>query len=492
LANGRISFEVAIKPGQVWHTCVEYSATIGTHRYAAPKQCIAQAHSSELGKPLEQWCNTVLKVHTSNQEFERLYRQAVEDMAALRLPVGGTHHLEFTPAAWIPWFVALFGRDTLIAALQNTHIYPDFSRGALDVLGQRQATETDDYRDQEPGKIQHEMRYGELAHLKLIPHAPYFGTADATPLYLILLHTAWRSTGNRELVERHLGNAERCLEWIDRYGDRDGDGFQEYETRSPAGYANQSWKASGDSVIYPNGSLVKGPKALCELQGYVFDAWTRMAEIYDFFDKPERAEALRKKARLLFERFNEVFWDEDSGFYAYCLDGDKQKVLNRRLEPGPLSMQPDCPQGAGGPCRLPPDAARYVERLGHADPIGAQSGLQPVIIPERIGLAARQRHYRNRFQQYGFTEEAARIARAVTDAGSYFALYRMPELYAGIEREDTNFPVQYPDANVPQAWAAGSIFSLLQALIGLEADASGWQALRRPGIARLASRFAAH
>jgi glycogen debranching enzyme len=173
-----------IKPGRLWHTCLEYSVVIGTQHLAAPKECIAHAHSSELGKPPERWSKTVLKIATSNHEFEHLYRQAVEDMAALQLPVEGTYHLEFTPAAGIPWFVALFGRDTLIAALQNTHVYPDFARGALDVLGRSQATQIDDYHDQEPGKILHEMRYGKLAHLKLIPHTPYFGTADATPRYL--------------------------------------------------------------------------------------------------------------------------------------------------------------------------------------------------------------------------------------------------------------------------------------------------------------------
>jgi len=472
-ANGRISFEVAIKPGQIWHTCLEYSAIVGTHHYAAPGQCIAHAHSSELGKPLEEWCKTVLKVRTSNQEFEHLYRQAVEDMAALRLPVEGTHHLEFTPVAGIPWFVALFGRDTLIAALQNAHIYPDFSRGALDVLGRFQAIETDDYRDQEPGKILHEMRYGELAHFKLIPHTPYFGTADATPLYLILLHTAWRCTGDWGLVERHLDNAERCLEWIDRCGDRDGDGFQEYETRSPVGYANQSWKDSGDAVVYPDGSLVKGPKALCELQGYVFDAWSRTAEIYDALGKAERAEALRKKAQWLFERFNEVFWDEDTGFYAYCLDGDKQKVLTVASNPGHCLWSGIVPKER---------AQRVVSRLLQRDmwsgwgirtlsaqnpaynPLSYQNG---AVWPHDNGIIAMG------FKRYGFAEEAARVARAVTDAGSYFALYRMPELYAGIEREDTNFPVQYPDANVPQAWAAGSIFTLLDALLGFDPDAPG-------------------
>jgi glycogen debranching enzyme len=199
-------------------------------------------------------------------------------LAALRLPISGTDHLVFLPAAGLPWFVAPFGRDSLIVSIQNTLIYPEFARGALDILGSLQAQEMDDYRDAEPGKILHEIRYGELAHFKLIPHTPYYGTADATPLYLITLHAAWRATGDRALLERHLKTAEGCLSWIDDYGDRDGDGFQEYETRSPVGYENMGWKDSADCVVYPDGSLVKGPKALCELQGYVYDAWVRMAE----------------------------------------------------------------------------------------------------------------------------------------------------------------------------------------------------------------------
>src|SRR5271166_5248070 len=167
----------------------------------------------------------------------------------------------------------------------------------------------------------------EFAHFKLIPHTPYYGTADATILYLITLHAAWRATGDRALLERHLKTAEGCLSWIDNYGDRDGDGFQEYETRSPVGYENMGWKDSPDCVVYPDGSLVKGPKALCELQGYVYDAWIRMAEAFDALGKPERAQALRAKACALFHRFNEAFWDEELGFYAYALDGEKKKVL---------------------------------------------------------------------------------------------------------------------------------------------------------------------
>ena len=207
----------------------------------------------------------------------------------------------FMPAAGLPWFVAPFGRDSLIVSLQNILIYPEFARGALEILGSLQAKEDDPYRDAEPGKILHELRYGELAHFKLIPHTPYYGTADATPLYLITLHAAWRATGDQALLEQHLETAEGCLAWIDKYGDRDGDGFQEYQTRSPVGYENMAWKDFGDSVMYPDGSLVKGPKALCELQGYVYNAWVRMAEVFDALGKPDRAQELRAKAAALFD-----------------------------------------------------------------------------------------------------------------------------------------------------------------------------------------------
>src|SRR5208283_1913325 len=186
--------------------------------------------------------------------------------------------------------------------------------GALEVLGQLQAKELDEWRDAEPGKIPHEMRYGELAHFKLIPHTPYYGTADATPLYLIVLHSAWRTTGDRGLIERHLATAERCLAWIDEYGDRDGDGFQEYQTRSKDGYENQGWKDSGEAMVNTDGSLMQGPKANCELQGYVYDAWLRMAEVYEALGRPAKARGLRGKAERLFDRFNEAFWDEEAGF----------------------------------------------------------------------------------------------------------------------------------------------------------------------------------
>ena len=191
---------------------------------------------------VQDWLRTVAKIQTSNEEFYRLFRRALEDMAALRLPIAGTDHIVFMPAAGLPWFVAPFGRDSLIVSLQNLLIYPEFARGTLEILGSLQAREDDPYRDAEPGKILHEVRYGELAHFKLIPHTPYYGTADATPLYLITLHATWRATGDTSLLERQLDVVEGCLSWIDNFGDRDGDGFQEYQTRSPIGYENMAWK----------------------------------------------------------------------------------------------------------------------------------------------------------------------------------------------------------------------------------------------------------
>jgi glycogen debranching enzyme len=298
-------------------------------------------------------------------------------MAALRLPIEGTDHLEFVPAAGVPWFLALFGRDSLTVSLQNAMVHPGFARGSLEVLSRYQANRRDDYRDAEPGKIMHELRRGELAHFKLIPHTPYYGTADATILYLMVLHNAWRCTGDPDLLARYMPVAEKCLTWIDKYGDRDGDGFQEYQTRSKAGAYNQGWKDSGQALVNTDGSIVATPIALVEIQGYVYDAWLRMAQIYDALGKSARARTLREKAEALFVHFNDAFWDEESGFYAFCLDGDKKRVLSVASNPGQCLWS-----GI-----VPPDrAAKVVKRLMEPDMwsgwgIRTLSADNPLIIP---------------------------------------------------------------------------------------------------------------
>src|SRR3984885_6642861 len=364
-----------------------------------------------------------------------------------------------------------FGRDSLIVSLQNVMTYPEFAQGTLDILGDLQATERDDYRDAEPGKIMHELRYGELAHFKLIPHTPYYGTADATPLWLLTLHAAWQSSGDRDLLEHHLKTAEACLHWIDKYGDRDGDGFQEYETRSSAGYENMGWKDSGEAVMHADGSPVKGPKALCELQGYVYAAWLGMARIYDALDKKAKATRLRKKAAVLFEKFNAAFWDEKTGFYAYGLDGDKKKIMSVVSNPGHLLWSGIVP---------PERAAKVVKRLMAPDMwsgwgIRTLSADHPSFNPLGYQLGAIWPHDNSiialGFRRYGFAAEAAMIARDISRVASHFQCNQVPELFAGNQRDGTSFPVQYLGANVPQAWAAASAFALLQAMLGIFLDA---------------------
>jgi len=464
-ANGRVSFEVRLAPGEKWHACLRYTFTAGDEVFAPP-----ETHASDY-VPDRAWRDSVLKLATSNEEFYRMFAQAVEDMGALRLPVRGTQGEVVVPAAGLPWFMSPFGRDSLIASLQTTIVWPGFARGALDVLGHWQAKERDPWRDAEPGKIMHELRYGELAHFRLIRHTPYYGTADATPLYLITLHAAWKATGDRALLETYLPNAEAALRWIDEEGDRDGDLFQEFHKRTEDGYENMDWKDSGDSMTWPDGTPVQGPKALCELQGYVYDAWTRMAEVFDALGQAERAATLRRKAAALFRKFNDVFWSEDLGFYVYLLDGEKRAVPTIASNQGHLLWS-----GI-----VPPDRARRViARLMRPDmntgrgirtlssehaaynPYSYQNGS---VWPHDNSLIALG------FKRYGHAAEAAAIARGISDAASHFQLNQLPELYAGIDRAASPFPIQYLGANVPQAWAAGSAFALLQAILGLEQDA---------------------
>ena len=493
-ANGRLSFDIGLEPGETWHCCLLYDLVDAQRRFPAPLYCEHESAESSHAAAMASWRKEVLNIRTSNEEFYRFFNQAVSDMAALRLPEaelesgptsqpdGDAGHMSFVPAAGLPWFVALFGRDSLIVSLQNMLIYPSFATATLGVLGSLQATARDDFRDAEPGKILHELRYGELAHFKLIPHTPYYGTADATPLYLITLHEAWRWTGDEGLLARHLRTAEACLEWIDAYGDRDGDGFQEYQTRSPDGYENMAWKDAGDSVPDLDGTLVKGPKALCELQGYVYDAWTRMAEIYDVLGRQDRALELREKAQALYQRFNEAFWDEAGGFYAYCLDGEKKPILTVASNPGHCLWSGIVP---------PERAARVVQRLMSPDMwsgwgIRTLSAKHPSYNPYSYQNGSVWPHDNAiialGFQRYGFAAEAARIARDISAAASHFELNQVPELYAGTQRDAVGFPVQYLGANVPQAWAAGSAFMLLNAILGLTPDAPNGRLIVDPAL----------
>ena len=469
--NGRLSFAVDLQPGATWRGTLHLDVLDGDTVIAAPEECAVGAGGGAQAQDLARWRAGTMRLTSSNHGVQALFEQAVEDMAALRLPIPQDGATKIVPAAGLPWFVALFGRDTLITSLQSMTLGPEFALGTLDVLAAWQATERDDYRDAEPGKILHELRRGELAALKLIPHTPYYGTADATPLFLVLLHATWKATGDDGLLQRHRKAAQGCLDWIDNYGDRDGDGFQEYGTRSGQGYANVGWKDSGEAVVDVDGAPVHGPKALCELQGYVYAAWRGMAEVATHLGEANRAAVLTAKADALYTRFNDAFWDEAAGFYAFCLDGTKRPIWTVSSNPGHLLWSGIVPPGR---------AARVVERLMRPDmwsgwgvrtltcdnptynPYSYQNGS---VWPHDNSLIALG------CARYGLHDAVNRIAGDVSGAASFFMQRQLPELYSGVPRTETNFPVQYLGANMPQAWAAASVFAFMQAILGLRPDA---------------------
>jgi len=470
-ANGRITFAITLAPGQTWHTCCRYVLVLDGKALEPLRGCDPDSGHIALDQLQREWQERTTKLTSANEEVYRFFRQSVEDLGALRLHEHDSAPDVWVPAAGVPWFVALFGRDSLVVSLQSMPVDPGFARGALETLGRYQATGMDDWHDAEPGKIPHELRLGELAHFHKVPHTPYYGTADATPLYLITLHEAWKWLGDDTLLHRYRTIAERCLDWIDRYGDLDGDGFQEYRTRSDRGYENVGWKDASDAVVYPDGSPVPQPKALCELQGYVFDAWMRMAEVYDALDAPEQARALRRKAADLQQRFEERFWCQELGFYAFGLDPKKARIETIASNPGHCLWS-----GIVRPDRAAPVVARLLQRdMWSGWGIRTLSAANPAYNPLSYQLGSVWPHDNGiialGFKRYGFASEAARVARDISRAASYFASHRLPELYAGVERQPGTFPVQYLGANVPQAWAAGSVFHLLQAILGLAADA---------------------
>lgn len=469
-ANGRLMFDVAIAPGKTWHTCINFTALVDGNVFK-PQDTCGVAHNTKAGKVRDEFLTNATKLRSSNAEIAEYYQQAIVDMGALRIEVYDNGHQFWMPAAGIPWFVAVFGRDSIIASLQAIAVYHEFARGTLLKLAQLQATELDDWQDAQPGKILHELRRDELTTLNLLPYKPYYGTVDTTILWIVTLAEAYNWNADLSMLDECRAPLEKALSWIDKYGDFDGDGFVEYLTRSSKGLRNQAWKDSGDSIVYPNGQLVEPPIALCEVQGYVYDAWLRAALIYEVWDEKEQAKKLRQKAEELYQRFNDRFWMESEGFYCLGLDDKKQQIQSITSNPGHLLWSGIVPQER---------AKKVVNRLFQPDMwcgwgVRTLSAQNPAYNPISYQRGSVWPHDNSiiaaGLKKYGYHEEANRIAEGIFAAASYFQSGRMPELFAGIERQENNFPVPYPDANIPQAWAAGSILLLIRTILGLEADA---------------------
>jgi glycogen debranching enzyme len=417
------------------------------------------------------WVRSTTSVATDHELFNRTINRSIADLRLLVNdgPTDGERYV----AAGIPWFATLFGRDSIITALQMLAFRPQIAVETLDVLASLQATEVDEFRDAEPGKILHELRVGETARAGELPHSPYYGSVDSTPLWLILLGATYDWTGDRSLVDRLWPNALAALRWIDEWGDRDGDGFVEYERRSPRGLLNQGWKDSGDAIRDRRGRQARAPIALAEVQGYVYDAKLRMGDVYEVLGRPADARRLRRQADELFERVNESMWWEEEGTYYLGLDGQKRPIRSVASNAGHLLQSGIVP---------PERAGRVVERL-MADDMWSGWGIRtlssdhPAYNPFSYHTGTVWPHdnamIAGGFRRYGFDGEAARVAKGMFDAAERLLAFRLPELFAGLPRHEASFPVLYLGANVPQAWAAGSIFRLIAILCGIHALTDG-------------------
>jgi len=406
---------------------------------------------------------TIGNIYTSNEQFNDWIHRSAADLAMLGTR---TEHGTY-PYAGIPWFSTPFGRDGIITALQYLWMKPELGRGVLAYLAATQASKEIPEQDAEPGKILHETRKGEMASLGEVPFRRYYGTVDATPLFIVLAGAYFQRTGDREFIKTIWPNIIRALEWIDQYGDCDDDGFVEYARHCDNGLVQQGWKDSNDSIFHSDGSPAEGSIALCEVQGYVYEAKLTAAEFATLFGETTRAVKLKHEAEKLKEQFNKAFWCEDIGTFAIALDGDKKPCRVRSTNAGHALFS-----GIANP-----EYARRVSETLVSDSSFSGWGVRTIankesrynpmsyhngsIWPHDNAIIAMG------LSRYGFKEQAIQILTGLFDASIVLDLHRLPELMCGFDRMKGQGPTLYPVACSPQAWASGSVFYLLQACLGL-------------------------
>jgi glycogen debranching enzyme len=415
------------------------------------------------------WRQSSAAIDTSDILAERALERASADLRLLinAGPEPGDRYI----AAGVPWFSCLFGRDSIITSLQLLAVRPQVAQNTLRILARLQATTVDDYHDAQPGKILHELRTGELARTGEIPHTPYYGTVDATPLWLVLLDQYQRWTGDDELVDQLWPNAIAALGWIDNYGDSDNDGFVEYERHSARGLSNQGWKDSADSIRFRDGRLAAGAIALVEVQGYVFAARRGLARLARLRGDTVFAKDQETAAEKLRESFEDAFWMPEADTYALALDGQKNQVDAIASNAGhALWTGIATAERAESVARVLTTGAMWSgwgirtlssEMVGY-NPIGYHLG---TVWPHDNAICAAG------FARYGLSHESRKVAGALLEATVHFREARLPELFCGFDRGHSPLPVPYPVACSPQAWAAAALFQIVAATLGMQPDA---------------------
>ena len=455
-----VRFEANLRPHE--EQVHIFSFDCGISRCATP-QTFADAVQS-VATTLDRRRGRFAAVHTSNDQFDTWITRSVADLAmmATTTPQGDY------PFGGVPWFSTPFGRDGIITAFECLWLNPSMARAVLGFLAATQATHDDPWRDAQPGKILHEMRSGEMAALGEVPFDRYYGSHDATPLFVMLAAAYHERTDDTAFIKRIWRPIERALTWIERYGDLDADGFVEYARTSPTGLVNQGWKDSHDAIFYADGALAQPPIALCEIQAYVYAAFRGASTLADALGQTKRAEEYAEKSARMAERFNAVFWSDARETYVLALDGAKRPCEVQTSNAGHALF-------AG--IATPPRAALLARHLlspemfsgwgvrtvasseARYNPMGYHNGS---VWPHDNALIAAG------LARYGFRREALTVLSGMFHAARSMDLHRLPELFCGFAREPGEGPTLYPVACTPQSWAAASVFLFIQAALGLE------------------------
>jgi glycogen debranching enzyme len=409
-----------------------------------------------------------VEINTSNERFNDWTNRSVADLKMLVTPVPEGLY----PYAGVPWFSTVFGRDGIITALECLWLCPAIAKGVLSVLAARQASVTNPDQDSEPGKILHEARQSEMARVGEVPFRRYYGSIDSTPLFVLLAAAYFKRTGDRDLIGSIWPNIEEALNWMDLYGDRDGDGFVEYGHSSPHGLLQQGWKDSNDSIFHGNGSFAKGPIALCEVQSYVYGAKRAIAEVAESIGRSEQADKLRRESEALKRRFQEAFWCPEICSYAIALDGEKRQCQVRTSNAGHTLFTGIASE----------DHATQILGQLRSEAYFSGWGVRTIATTE-VRYNPMSYHngsvwpHDNALIAHGLVQRADKtlaveILSGLLDASMFLELHRLPELFCGFPKQQGKGPTLYPAACAPQAWAAGAVFLVLAACLGMEIEAS--------------------